>query len=142
MQKNKMVSIMAIVIIVVAGVFFYGGMKYTQAKSKNAQMGVNTFGQNRAGGNMRPGMIRGGGIGGGFVTGEILSKDATSMTIKLQDGGSKIVFFTSGSQVMKSVAGTVDDVVVGKTVMINGKANPDGSVNAEQIQIRTAQPVK
>lgn len=143
MEKNKVISIMAASLIVVAGLFFYGGMKFAQAKTKTNMGGTAGFQQSRTGASARQGMSRGG-MGGGFVTGEILSKDVTSMTVKLQDGGSKIVFFTATTPVMKSVAGTSDDVAIGKTVMISGKTNPDGSVNADQIQLRTpqTQPVK
>lgn len=74
--------------------------------------------------------------GGGFASGEVIAKDDKSITVKLPDGGSEIVFFTKTTPVMKSVDGTSDDVSIGAQVTIVGSANQDGSVNAQSIQIR------
>ncbi len=143
MKKNKLVSIIAISIIVVAGAFFYGGMKYAQAKGKNTMRSGNFRSQNGMG--VRPdGAMMRSGANGGFTSGEVIAKDATSMTVKLQDGGSKIILFTATTPVMKSIAGTSEDIAIGKNVMITGKVNADGSVSAEQIQLRDTpvQPLK
>jgi hypothetical protein len=75
--------------------------------------------------------------GGGFTVGEILSKDETSLTLKLRDGGSKIVLFSPTTKIEKTVEGTPADVMLGKQVMISGSTNPDGSVSATSIQLRT-----
>jgi uncharacterized protein (DUF2345 family) len=84
--------------------------------------------------------------GGGFVSGDILSMDANSITIELRSpngaagqSGSKIVFYTDKTKVEKTVSGTNADLTVGKQVTITGTPNPDGSVNADSIQIRQTQ---
>jgi hypothetical protein len=140
-MQNKNIVISVIVCVVVAGISFWGGMKYDASKNVINQM-TNRGGQggfNQNGGIKNQGMR--GGINGGAVLGEILSVDSTSMTIKLRDGGSKIVLFSPSSKVEKTVDGTTSDVVVGKTVMVTGTANPDGSVSATSIQMRPAFPV-
>ena len=140
-MQNKNIVTSVIVCVVIAGISFWGGMKYDASRASTNQTanrgGLGQFNQN--GGARGQGMR--GGINGGAVSGEILSVDATSMTIKLRDGGSKIVLFSPSSKVEKTVDGTTADVVVGKSVMVTGTANPDGSVSATSIQMRPAFPI-
>ena len=128
--------------IAVLGLVFYGGIKYGARPSRSSAGGnfamlqggrqgqfFSTGGQ--TGGTRRGGM-------GGVVAGEVIAKDDKSITVKLPDGGSKIVFFSESTKVAKSVEGTLDDVAVGKQVIVGGPANADGSVTAETLQIRPA----
>lgn len=141
-MKNKKIVGMIVIVLLVAGLSFLGGMKYGSSKSsanqltsRQSQFGQNGFNQN-VGGRTGQGMRNGGGFGEGVVSGEILSKDATSMTVSLRSGGSKIVLYSPTTKVEKTVDGTIADVIAGKSVMITGTANPDGSVSASSIQIR------
>ncbi len=116
--------------VVVAALSFYGGMKYNQSKAvTNTRTGTGQFAGGQRG-------TRGGGTGA--VMGEILSKDDTSITVKMRSGGSSIVFLTANTPVMKSVAGANTDLAVGQQVMVFGTPNSDGSVTAQSIQIRPA----
>ncbi len=122
----KTFVIAAVAIIIVGGVSFYSGMSY----AKNQIPVSSQRGQFGARGN-RTGM-------GGFTAGEVLSKDATSVTVKMQDGSTKIVLFGSSTQVMKATTGTLQDLFVGVSIVVNGSSNGDGSVTAQNIQIRPA----
>jgi len=137
---NKKIISIAVVAIVAVGVgAFYCGGAY-QNKKIEAQKGerTNSF-QSGVGGQQRPqgGQKMGSGQGqGGFSGGEIISKDEKSITIKGQDGGSEIVYFSETTQISKSAEGSFDDLMVGQQLMVAGKTNSDGSLAAENIQIR------
>jgi hypothetical protein len=136
---KKHIIVVAIVVIVACGGSFYAGMKYTQAGRQkgfaNMALGGQVFERNGQGGAMRGGN---GGIGGAM--GEVIAKDASSITIKLRDGGSKIILFSGTTEISKSVSGVPNDVAVGKSVMVSGTANQDGSITAQSIQIRPPMP--
>jgi len=143
-MKNKKIVLIVVGALVISGLSFFGGLKFGQSKTNTNQFQVNggAFGQ---GGMMNKGAVgrNRGGAGGGFVMGEVLSKDDKSVTIKLNDGGSKIVFFSTSTKIEKTVDGLSADVAVGKQVQIMGTTNPDGSVNATSIQMRPLlSPVK
>lgn len=140
---KKTLPIFIIILMVAAGGAFYGGMLYgkstktvrgnfqdfanltpEQRQQRLQEMGVNGGGR------------VGGGQGGGFVAGEIITKDDKSITIKLRDGGSKIIFFGTAIEVSKFTNGVASDLEVGKTVSVSGVANSDGSITAQSIQIR------
>ena len=75
---------------------------------------------------------------GGFTAGEIIAKDDKSVTVKLQNGGSKIVFLSDSTEITKSAEGALSDLEIGKNISVNGTTNSDGSVTAHTIQLRPA----
>jgi hypothetical protein len=77
-----------------------------------------------------------GGMMGGMTSGEIVSKDDTSVTIKLTDGGSKVVFLSTSTTIGTMSTGSLDDLSTGTNVIVVGSTNADGSVTASTIQIR------
>ncbi len=132
---KKFLSII-LVAVVVGGVCFFGGMKYAQSKvASNFPGGGNFNGQMPTGGTQNASSTRGSG-GGGMVSGEVIAKDAQSLILKIQDGGSRIVFFSSSTTVSKIVEGSLRDIEIGKQIMVTGKQNSDGSYTAQTIQER------
>jgi hypothetical protein len=153
---KKVIIIVAVVAVLVGGGAFYGGMKYAQRRSSRGFVGNFQNLQNlspeerqqrlaelgaNAGAGFRGGATGGqvrSGAGSGFTSGVILSKDDQSITIKMPDGGSRIVFYSESTDISKFTDGSFNDLVVGKTVSVNGTSNQDGSVTAQTIQIRPA----
>jgi len=134
-QKKVVTGVVAAIIAVV---IFFGGVKYGQAHGRD--MTFNFQGRGQVGANATfVGRGFGGARGGqmaGVVAGQILSKDATNFTVKLPTGGSKIVFTSGGTEIMKQVSGTSADLSVGTNVVVQGAANSDGSITAQSVQIR------
>ena len=140
MKKNGVYLL--IVVIICAG-FFFAGMKYGEKKSAVSLGRVNISGAGSSagqgnGGRNGNGFARGNGarVGGGFIGGEILSKDDKTITVKLRDGGSKIILFSDSTKIAKEADGSVSDLETGKMITVTGNANSDGTISAQSIQIR------
>lgn len=132
MSKNKII-LSVVVAIVIAGLVFYAGMKFSQG-SNQSQTGPGNFSQRSA--QFGSSTQKGSRSFGGMVSGQILSLDANNLTIKSQDGGSRIVFLSASTTVNMMTTGTFKDLVVGGEVSVNGSSNTDNSINAQMIQIR------
>lgn len=143
MQKNKKIGLIVGGILILV-VVFYGGMVYggNNVRASITSRGTN-FGQNGMMGGNRDAKD---GNFGGFTSGQIIAKDANSVTIQIManqpgqngtsTGGSKIIFLDTNTKVTKSVDGALSDLAIGTQVSITGTANTDGSVNAQTVQIR------
>jgi len=126
MKKNLIATI--VIAVLVGGVGFFAGMKYQQGKQRNVARQF--FGQ--MGGRQGAGANR---LGFRPVNGEIISADEKSITVKLQDGSSKIVIISETTQINKAEQATKQDLKVGEKVAVFGQENSDGSVTAQNIQI-------
>lgn len=123
-MKNNFVITIIVAIVVGAGAFF-GGMKYQQSKVQTTSSANGQFGQR---GNRNANGAR-------ATQGQIISADANSITVKLQDGSSKIVIYSDTTQISKSDKATKDDLKTGENVAVFGTTNSDGSVTAQTIQL-------
>lgn len=128
-MKNNNVLVIILVAVIVGAVGFFTGMKYQQRKS------LTTFRQFAGGQGLRNGLGQGNRQGFRPVSGEIISADEKSMTVKLQDGGSKIILFSSKMTVNKAAEGVITDLKVGERISVFGTENTDGSVTAQNIQL-------
>ncbi|MFA6547865.1 MAG: hypothetical protein WCT11_02890 [Candidatus Magasanikbacteria bacterium] len=137
MKKNYLYIGHAVIIILLATVMFFTGSWYGSQKNKNLAGGNNMrgaqFGTKGAGG--QGGNRMGANRAGGINRGEIVSKDANTITLKLFDGGSKVLLYSPTTVVNKTIAGSLDDVKVGGSIMVTGDANPDGSITAKSLQL-------
>lgn len=126
----KNANILAIVLLLVGlAAGFFGGMQY-QKSQRSA-----TFGQ--AGNQTGQFTRRANGQNGANrpVAGDIISADEKSITVKLQDGSSKIVLVPDSAQINKAATATKSDLKTGERVAVFGTQNSDGSVTAQNIQL-------
>jgi hypothetical protein len=131
MSKKNIIIILIVALIIIAGTAFYGGMVY--GKSQNARPAFNATNFQGLRGS------RTSANGASLISGNILSTDSSSITLQLPNsGGSKIIFYSSSTQINKFTSGTAADLTSGTTVSITGTTNSDGSVTAQSIQIRPA----
>ena len=143
MKDSKTLLVMFAVAILTAGAGFYCGIVYQ--KGKTPKVGPNGFMArdfNRDGRNQMPLPGSGGRMAGGMlrpVVGEILSKDDKSVTVKLQDGSSKLVMLSSSTVINKAEKVDAGALIVGETVRVFGTTNSDGSVTAQDIQLNPEQ---
>jgi hypothetical protein len=126
---KKQLPIFIVVVVVIAAISFFVGWKCGQGKKQNGPFGNNDFRQ-------MVGAQNGAKSGVGIANGEIISKDDKSVTIKLRDGGSKIILLSGSTTINKNATGTAEDLVVGENVMASGTTNSDGSITAETVQLR------
>lgn len=125
--------ILIVLIFVVGGVGFLGGMKYQQSKRtiSNRQFVNGQFGNGQGARNGQNGNR----MGFRPVSGEIISSDDKSITVKLADGSSKIVLLSDKTEINQAASATKEDLKTGEKVMVVGTDNSDGSVTAQNIQL-------
>jgi hypothetical protein len=136
MQKFLFV---VIALILGAGGGFLGGMKYQKSRCPSFFTGGDFQNMGKLSGQgQQNGMQAFGGTNGrgNFISGEIFSLDSGSLTVKLLDGSSKIIFFSDSTQIQKMSTTSAQVLKTGDSVMITGKTNDDGSVTAQSIQLR------
>ncbi len=131
-MKNNIALIAILAVIVGGAAGFFGGVQYQKSQRPSfGQFAGAGGGFGTRGGSGATGARR----GGNGAAGTILSVDANSMTVKLNDGSSKIVVLTGTTSINKAAAAAVSDLSVGETVSAFGTTNSDGSITATNIQI-------
>lgn len=135
MEKNNL--IITIAAVVIAGVLsFYGGMQYQKSRKGSF------FGKSSAGPNTQRayGKQGGGLINNRPISGEVANVDNESITIKTQDGGSKIIIISDATTINKTASGSKSDLSTGVQVTVSGSENSDGTVSAQSVYVGTGQP--
>ena len=131
--KNNIALIAILALLVGGAAGFFGGMQYQKGQRPSfgqfAGAGAGGFGARGGTG------VNGARRNGNGAAGTILSVDANSMTVKLNDGSSKIVLLTGTTSINKAATAAISDLTVGETVSAFGTTNTDGSITATNVQI-------
>lgn len=119
----KNTNIVAGVLLTVGlGIGFFGGMQYQKNQPQTGrQISFRRFGQS--------------GSNAGAVRGQVISEDNSSITVKLQDGSSKIVLLTSSTMFGQFTEASRSAVIAGSAISVFGTTNPDGSITAANVQL-------
>ena len=136
MKNQKIIIPAAILLVFLVGTGgFFGGMQY----QKTRRPAMSDFQAMR--GQLRSGELPQG-VGtrlqqgqGRPVTGEIIGKDEESITVKLPDGSSRIIFVGEETKISESTSSAKDRLTEGMQVFVVGTENPDGSMTATSVQI-------
>jgi len=126
-MKNNSLIFTIIAVVIVGAIAFFGGMKYQQSQAAQTNMGNGQFALRGQNGQARR--------FGGANVGQIVSVDANSITLKLQDGSSKIINLSSNTTYSKTDSASKSDLKVGDRVAAFGTANSDGSIDAQNVQL-------
>lgn len=134
-MKPIQILVTVVLLLVVGGASFYGGIKYQSSRRANGQF----FGQGA------PGTMRNGANGANRnafrpVNGSIISSDDKSITVKLNDGSSRIVFLAGNTVIDQNLTAAKADLKIGQNVAVIGQQNADGSVTAQTIQLNPLTP--
>lgn len=132
-MKNLKPILSIILVLVGLGVGFLGGYEYRNYRLNTSRVtGASGNLQRFMGGERgtnQNGMVR------GATVGSILSMDDKSITVKLNDGSTKIVLFSGSTTYSNTATAAKTDLKVGGEVAVFGAANSDGSVTATNVQI-------
>jgi len=147
-KKNLIISIIIIIILLILS--FLGGIKYQQKSQKIAQLmpnGQPSFGSQQFNGQYgfnsptRKGNMNGNRINNNIgnnersISGEIIDKSNDTITVKLPNGSTQIIIYSSNTKVEKISEGKLDDLKVGNNITISGKTG-NNILSADSIQIK------
>lgn len=134
-MKNKWLLIV-LVGLGMGVIGFFAGQKF--ASARRASLMNNFRGQLGQGGNFAN-SLRGenGQSGVRPVNGEIIDRNDKSITVKLKDNSSKIVFLSDKTEISQASEAAKTDLTVGSRVLVIGQSNTDGSVTADNIQLNS-----
>lgn len=133
-MNNQWIITVVLVVVVGSGGFF-AGMKYQQNKQPTFTRQLGNGQMVRSGNNQAQTNGTSQIMGFRPVNGEIIALDDKSITVKLQDGSSKIVVLSEKTSINQASEATKEELKTGEQVAVFGMENADGSVTAQTIQL-------
>jgi len=137
LNKKQLPFFIVIAVILMVISFYSGRISAPKIEENNFNNYANQGGRLSNMSNVPgAGLSRSGGNKANMLSGELISKDENNLTIKLPDGGSKIIFFSPTTVVSQLSTSTVDSLDIGQNIIANGTLNSDGSLSAFTIDSR------
>lgn len=132
MTSQNIVIACAVTAIVTGGAGFWGGTRYSGERRTMMRV-QNTEGRpygNRVtqGGPSAP-------MGQRSTAGEVTAKDDKSITVKMNDGSSRMIILSDKTTYRTSEESSLDVITVGTKVAVFGESSNDGSMTAASIEI-------
>jgi hypothetical protein len=144
MNRTVRIILGIVVLVLVAGASFYGGMVYGKnqeqaalaARRQGAFPGAGAngqlTGQGQSGANARAGAQ------GGMLFGQIDSIGDGALVVKDNNGKQTQVKVTDTTLIEKQASVKLTDLTTGETVIISGSTAADGSITARSVQVAPA----
>lgn len=127
MGYEKKTLVIAAIIIIGAAAVFYAGAKYEKHKLSALGLLTSKSAAKKA-------------AAGNSLKGIVTAIDAKSVTIKMTDGTTKNVPFTSSMTFGKNGTDSASVITVGEAVVIAGENNPDGTFAASNVRASKKNP--
>jgi hypothetical protein len=135
-MKSNSITITLVIAVIVGAVGFYGGMQFQKSQRGSFPGGMNGMPNGLPiGGSGARGNTSKTGIGSRPFSGEITKVDQNTITVKTQDGSSKIVIFSTSTKVNKTTEGASTDLVTGGQVTVIGTEGTNGTITAQNIAV-------
>ncbi len=145
MNRAVQIILGIVVIVVVAGGSFYGGMVYGKSQvptfpnaALRGQGGAGAFVPGGQGTGGQSGATGRQGAQGGFVIGQIEELGNGVLTITDANGKQTRVAVTDTTLIEKNASVTLADLTKGETVMVSGTTGTDGTITARSVQVSPA----
>jgi len=135
-MKNKIIVGIIVGVAMVSVGSFYAGMKFSQIQRSFSGRNLGNRGEQMINSPFAKDQKSPRGNLGGIINGEIISKDNIGITVKQRDGGSRIILISDKTLISKLASSTKEELSGGLQITGYGTPNPDGSLNAESIQIK------
>ena len=142
MKRNVLIIGAIIVLALIAGGGFYGGMVYGESQVVVPDMTLGPQGAGTSGELVLPGNAQaramGGSAQGGMTVGEIVSIDENSLVITDLEGREIQVSVTDTTLIEKQATVTLTELTAGETVSVSGSEEDDESITARSVQVVSA----
>jgi hypothetical protein len=157
-MPKKMIGIMIAISVISAvvggGVGFVAAQKMLLSKMTQADVPNMAFGQgmqgssggrqfvtSKGGNGQGNGPRMAGDFAGRGTFGEITAMDDKSITVKMPDGGSKIVMLADSTTFEATTKAQKSELKTGQHVRVTGSTNSDGSLTAQTVMLNPPMPI-